>query len=99
MSGSSEPAQRDTRTTDAQRRSQELEAQRSRLHERVLETAALVRRSHQHTAETMARLAATGPAKHAARRRRAAEWSRKLADEETRQIAMLSARDSGYESC
>lgn len=77
---------------DVQRRSQELEIERARLHERLLATAELVRRSHQHTAETMDSLADTGPAKYAARRRRAAEWSRGRAEDEARHIAKLKGR-------
>ena len=79
---------------DAQRRSEELEEQHVRLHDRVLETAASVLRSHELTAETMRRLAETGTAEHAARRYRAAERSRRLAEEEAHQIAVLSGRDS-----
>jgi hypothetical protein len=94
MSGPSERAANDARTTDAQRRSQELELERSRLHDRLLETAESVRRSHEHTAETMEHLADTGPAEHASRRRRAAKWSRRLAKEEARQIAKLSGGNS-----
>jgi hypothetical protein len=89
VSGPSERAATDARTRDAQRRSQELELERSRLHDRLLETAESVRRSYEHTAETMEQLADTGTAEHASRRRRAAEWSRRLAQEEARHIVKL----------
>ena len=93
MSGASERAKLNTRMQDAQRRSQELEQERSRLHDRVLETAASVRLSHERTAETMEYLAETGPAEYATRRRQAAERSRRLAEEEVRQIAELEERN------
>jgi hypothetical protein len=89
MSGPGEGAEHEARTRDAQRWSRELVAERLRLHRRLLETAESVRRSHEHTAEMMERLAETGPAEHASRRRRAAAWSRGLAEEEARQIAKL----------
>lgn len=89
MARSSERARQDARTKDAQRRSQELKDERSRLHDQVIATAESVRRSHERTAETMEKLADTGPAEHATRRREAAEHSRRLAEEEARQIATL----------
>ena len=89
MAGPSERARHEQTARDAQRRSKELEQERLRLQSRLLETAESVRRSHERTAETMETLAEFGPAEHATRRRRAAEWSRRLAAEEAFQIAKL----------
>jgi predicted transcriptional regulator len=94
MSGSSEQAEHEATTNDAQRRLQELDLERSRLHDRVVEIAESVRRSHERTAQTLENLADTGPAEHATRRRRAAERSRRLAEEETRQLAQLTGQGS-----
>jgi hypothetical protein len=96
--GMAEPgglAGHEARMKHAQRRSLELQHERLRLHDRVLETAELVRRSHEQTAQTLEKLADTGPAEHAARRRRAAEQSRRLAEEEGREIVRLRGRRSG----
>jgi predicted transcriptional regulator len=93
MSGPSERARLETRMKDAQRRSRELEQEGSQLHDRLVETAESVRRSHEQTAETMQNLADTGAAEHVARRREAAERSRRFAEEEARQLAELAGRD------
>lgn len=82
------------RTKDAQRRSQELAEESAHLHDRLLETAELVRRSHEQTAEMMEHLAAAGTGEQATRRRRMAERSRRFAEEEARHIAELSKRPS-----
>jgi hypothetical protein len=87
MSGPGEQAEHEATPKDAQRWLQELEQERARLHDRLIETAESVRRAHERTAETLQNLADTGPAEHATRRRLAAERSRRLAEEEARQLA------------
>jgi len=82
------------RTKDARRRTQELAEDSARLHDRVLETAELVRRSHEQTAETMEHLAAAGTGEQATRRRKVAEQSRRFAEEEAGHIAGLMKRGS-----
>ena len=77
---------------DAQRRSRELKQEGSHLHDRLVETAETVRRSHERTAETMENLADTGATEHVTRRRQAAEQSRRFAAEEARQLAELGGR-------
>jgi predicted transcriptional regulator len=94
MSEPSEHEKHAARTKDAQRRSRELEQDRSRLHDRLLETAESVLHSHEQTAETMEKLADTGSAEYATRRREAAERSRRFAEEEARQVAEL--RGGGF---
>jgi hypothetical protein len=61
----------------------------------VLASAESARRSYKQLAETTDRLADTGQAEHATRRRLAAERARRLADQEARQIAELSGEGSG----
>lgn len=95
--GMAEPgrsASLDARMNDAQRKSLELEQERLHLHDRVLETAESIRRSHERTAQTLEMLADTGAAEHAARRRRAAEQSRRLAESEASEIAELKGLGS-----
>jgi hypothetical protein len=94
----SEHERQAARIKAAQRRSQELDQDRSRLHDRLLETAESVRRSHEQTAETMDKLANTGGPEHATRRREAAERSRRFAEEEARQVAELRGQDSGEQN-
>jgi predicted transcriptional regulator len=94
MSRSSEHEENEARAREAQRRSRELDEERSQLHDRVIETAESVRRSHERTAETLDNLADSGPSEHAPRRREAAEKSRAFAEEEARQIAELKDRNS-----
>ena len=83
------------RLRKARRQSEELEQDRSQLHDRLIETGESIRRSHEQTAETMDNLADSGAAEHVTRRRRAAERSRRFAEEEARQIAELEGRTSG----
>lgn len=74
-----------------QQHSRELEAERARLHEQVIDTAEQVRRTHEQVADTLDRLADHG-GEHAPRRRDVATRSRRMAEEETRQIAELDGR-------
>ena len=94
MTGPSERDELQERTKEAHRRSHQLEQDANALHDRLLETAESVRQSYERTAETMEDLAATGPAAQLPRRREAAARLRKHADDEARQIAELTARDS-----
>ena len=82
------------RAKDAQRRAQELAGESAHLHDRVLQTAELVRRSHEQTAKTLEYLAAAGPAEHATRRRQMAERSHRFAEEEAGHITRLTKRSS-----
>lgn len=90
-----ESRQRDeqkTRTDEPGRRSQELQETVARLHDRLLDTAEAVRRSHEQSANAMEHLADLGRSEHRERRRRVAKHSRELAEKEARQIAELKDR-------
>jgi hypothetical protein len=94
MSEPGEQAERESIAQHARSRTDHLEQEAARLHREMLEIAESVRRSHEKTAETMEKLAATGSAEYTARRRQAAEFSRRLAKQEASQIAALKSRGS-----
>lgn len=98
MSEPSEQNELDRRAKDVLRRTQELEDDRTRLHDRLLEIAESVRRSHEQTAEMLDALADTGLAEHVTRRRHAAEEARRLAEQEARHIAELTGLDTAEQS-
>ena len=82
---------------DLARRAQELADAGRRLRQDMIDTAESVRQSHERVAATMDRLADNG-GERATHRRRLAETSRQLAEEETRDIAALSNRQMADQS-